>query len=124
MNAAVFTLACGGWLVACPNGRTTIISPLPIATGQPAAELAKTLRDWADDIERVAAESAPGSTPACVRIIDLITGEIEESTLTNFFEAHSLNDAKREACERALKDFGAWDFGNASVGRKRVELVP
>ncbi len=123
MSAAIFTLASGGWLVVGANSTTTMISPLPAMTGQPAAALAQTLRDWADDVERIPAESA-GAPGKCVRVIDVVTGEIEESTLANFYEAYELNDGEREECERALKNDGAWSFGNASVGRKRIEVLP
>ncbi len=122
--ATVFTLASGGWLVVGPDGKTTIVSPLPTMTGQPAPELAQTLRDWADDIERAATDRAAAGAPTCVRVVDLVTGEIEEGTLANLYEAYSLSDNEREACERALKDFGAWRFGSAAHGRKRVEVMP
>ncbi len=122
--ATVFSLASGGWVVIGPDGRSTIVSPLPAMTGQPAAALAQTLRDWAEDIERAATERAAAGPPTCVRVVDLVTGEIEEGTLASLYDAYSLGADEREACERALKDFGAWRFGNASVGRKRVEVIP
>jgi hypothetical protein len=122
--ARVFTLSTGGWLVVGANGKTTIVSPLPTMTGQPAAQLAQALRDWADDIERAATERATCGPAMHVRVVDLITGEIEEGTLANLYEAYSLGEEERAACESALKDFGAWRFGNAADGRKRVEVMP
>ncbi len=122
--ATVFTLAAGGWLILGTEGKTTIVSPLPTMTGQPASELAQTLRDWAEDIERAATERAARGSATSVRVVDLITGESEEGTLASLYEAYSLSDDQREACERALKDFGAWRFGNAAHGRKRVEVMP
>ncbi len=121
--ATIFTLASGGWLVVGATGRTTIISPLPAMAGQPATALAQALRDWADDVERIASE-ATGAPTTCVRIIDVVTGEVEESTLDNLNEACELTADDREACARALKDFGAWEFGNTNVGRKRIEVMP
>jgi hypothetical protein len=53
-TATIFTLASGGWLIVSPTGDKTIIAALPMMTGQPAAALVQTLRDWADDIERAA----------------------------------------------------------------------
>ena len=57
--ATIFTLASGGWLVVSPDGDKTIIAALPTMTGQPAAALAQTLRDWADDIDRAAGAAKP-----------------------------------------------------------------
>jgi hypothetical protein len=56
-GATIFTLASGGWLLVGANGKTTIVSLLPTMTGQPAAQLAQALRDWADDLEQVSGES-------------------------------------------------------------------
>ncbi len=122
--ATVFTLASGGWLVVGTDGKSTIVSPLPTMTGQPAADLSQTLRDWAEDIERAGTERSKSGPMMCVRVVDLVTGEIEEGTLANLCEAYSLSDDEREACARALRDFGAWRFGSAAHGRKRVEVLP
>ena len=58
--ATIFTLASGGWLIVGANGKTMVLAALPTMTGQPAEALAQTLRDWADDIERVATSAADG----------------------------------------------------------------
>ena len=52
--AAIYTLAGGGWLIALPDGQRVYISPLPVQCGDGPRAFARTLRDWAYDIERAA----------------------------------------------------------------------
>lgn len=49
----VFTLQNGDWLIVRADGSTRRLSRIPEQNGEDPGNLARILRDWADDVARL-----------------------------------------------------------------------